>query len=416
MIWVQSEKRDKYFTPNFTGLRFYEKYANLSGYIQEVVAKGGKATMVMPPNPPDDKFVTPPQNTTRVKTEKSSPAPDDENEVQVLDVLRELRAEIQDLQSVLKQVRQGDVSLSSNAGYIKKTMNDIAQIMEMLATGRYGSYADSIRHFQNLWEQMNISPVLSDPKSAFSPQDQERYLNSLESLFKTFVFDIGYLTIPDRVNAWMKSSSSGYYVPFHDVFEDELPDVADRTKLLNVLYYQPKLIDGGLVEPDTGLIYRYSLRLVNRIIHYLIIAGAIILAIGIVVAAAYAPIEGWPLKSSDLSMLLIGWLAVAAGLIVHIMVGVAKRMQSQERPPIMAIGQIPLLLDAKCGQVLFKILLTVVGFLGLIFAAGIENAKFMNAFLIGYSLDSVIELLSASLDQKAGSRVSALKQQLGLTK
>jgi hypothetical protein len=79
----------------------------------------------------------------------------------------------------------------------------------------------------------------------------------------------------------------------------------------------------------------------------------------------------------------------------------------------MAISQMPRLLDAKLGQVIFKILLTVVGLLGLVFAAGIENAKFFNAFLVGYSLDSVIELLSATLDQKAGARIAALKQQLG---
>jgi hypothetical protein len=48
----------------------------------------------------------------------------------------------------------------------------------------------------------------------------------------------------------------------------------------------------------------------------------------------------------------------------------------------------------------------------LVFAAGIENAKPLNTFLVGYSLDSFVELFGASIEQKATMQLTALKQKL----
>jgi hypothetical protein len=112
---------------------------------------------------------------------------------------------------------------------------------------------------------------------------------------------------------------------------------------------------------------------------------------------------------------LVGWLAVLLGVVVHIAVGTAKRLQSERgRPPVIAIGDVPLMVNAKIGQILLKLALTLIGFFGLVFAAGIDNAKPLNAFLVGYSLDSVVELFVASVEQRAAGQVSALKQQLGV--
>ncbi len=91
----------------------------------------------------------------------------------------------------------------------------------------------------------------------------------------------------------------------------------------------------------------------------------------------------------------------------------AKRMQTQKKlPPVICLGDLPLWINAKLGQLLFKILLTVVGFFGFVFAMNIENANAFNSFLVGYSLDSVIELFGNTLEQRAAKQVEILTKQL----
>jgi hypothetical protein len=329
--------------------------------------------------------------------------------------LRSLRAEIQDLQQLLTCVGQGEITLDNSADYITKTMNDISIIMQTIKEEDYPLFNDQIRHLFNLWEKIDFCVLLKHPKGTYSAQEQTKYLNTLDKIFRDFVFNIGWITIPSRIQDWEELSKPGFYLPFHDLFADELPDPADRAKFLNALYYQPELIKGMLVEPDTGLLYRYSLVLKQRIINYLILFASVIAAIGILIGFVYIPIDGWLLKPADLGMILIGWLAVDVGLVVHVAVGITKKTQTQNnRPPIMAISQIPLLLDAKLGLVLFKILLTLIGFLGLVFATNKLQASILNSFLVGYSLDSVVELFSSSIEQKANAQLSTLKEQLGV--
>ena len=107
------------------------------------------------------------------------------------------------------------------------------------------------------------------------------------------------------------------------------------------------------------------------------------------------------------------------GVMVHGLVGAAKRAQTQGgSPPIIAVGDLPYLVNAKIGQYLLKLLMTLVGLFGFILtvapATGIANASPLNMFLLGYSLDSVVELLGASIEQQASAQVGEIKKQLGL--
>jgi len=59
-------------------------------------------------------------------------------------------------------------------------------------------------------------------------------------------------------------------------------------------------------------------------------------------------------------------------------------------------------------------LLALVGFFGLVFTAGPDKVTPLNTFLVGYSLDSMVEVFSVSLEQRATAYVAALRQQLGI--
>jgi hypothetical protein len=139
------------------------------------------------------------------------------------------------------------------------------------------------------------------------------------------------------------------------------------------------------------------------------------LAGGIVTGANYIQLEGWPLGPKNLSTLLLGWAAVWAGVIVHTVISATKYSQRQNgRPLIISLGDIPLVIDAKLGQIVFKILLSLVALFGLAFGMGVINVSPLNSFLVGYSLDSVVEVFGTSIERKAAAQVEALRQQLGI--
>ncbi|HEU0021779.1 MAG TPA: hypothetical protein VFR55_08925 [Dehalococcoidia bacterium] len=240
-------------------------------------------------------------------------------------------------------------------------------------------------------------------------------MSILESQSKKMVADIGWLTIPPRLNHWLRNSRPGYYIPFHEVFKDELPEYEDRASVLGFLAWSPEALQGGLVDVDSGLIYRYSRNARDRLLSFLILIVAFFAAAGIIVGAAYLPLETWPLDPTVLPTLLIGWAALLAGLVVHVGIGIAKRVQAQRgRPPIIAVGDLPLLVNAKVGHILLKILLTLVGLFGLLFSLGVESTTPVNAFLVGYTLDSVFELFGAGIEQRAGAQMTALRKQVDI--
>lgn len=325
-----------------------------------------------------------------------------------------LRTEIMDLKKVLETVKDGQASLNFYADYIEKTRKDISKLMTNLPESEY---ADSIRHLRNIWEQMQLNPIIVKPTDPLEAQKQTCQMNILDIQFKEMIFEIGYLTIPSSLQDWLQAAKPGYYIPFHDVFEDEMPDLADRVKFLNFLVYSPESVPNGMVNAENGFIYRYSPDKKERRKSLGIAVLCMLAATGIVAAFAYLPIGGWPLKQNNLAALLIGWVALIVGVIIHIAIAIAKRQKTEKgNPPIIAISNFMLLIDAKIGQILLKILLMLVGFSGLVFAAGIDNAKPLNAFLVGYSLDSFVELFGASIEQKATALLATSKQQLGITK
>jgi hypothetical protein len=324
-------------------------------------------------------------------------------------LLRELRDEVLDLRNVLTGVRKGESGLQDFAQYISRTRQDISALLKDI----HG--ADAIRHLGNLWEQMCASPLVQNPAGSFDAQTQLHLLELLDAQCKKLVFEVGVLTIPERVNEWLQASRPGYYIPFNAVFEDELPDAEDRARLLNYLTWAPNALKGGLVDAETGLIYRYSEDARRRRLTFLGLVGAFLVVTGIIPLACYLPIPNWPLNPANLAHMLMSWGAILVGVVVHIGVSTAKRAQAEGgRPPIIAVGDIFLLIDARFGHILLKLLMALVGFFGMVFTVGPDSASPLNMFLVGYSLDSVVEVFGASLEQRAGAQLTALKQQLGV--
>jgi len=335
--------------------------------------------------------------------------------------LRQLRTEVQDMQEVLAVIRRSEAPAATFAPYIKQTADRIAALMTDLQNMEHSEvHGDAIRHLCNILDQMSCCLDLTTPDSRLTTEELFHYLNLIDDQCRKLVYQIGALTIPSRVNTLLRNARPGYYIPFHTVFEDELPNADDRMRVLNQLTWQPITLEGGLVDSSTGLIYKYATSHVWKAISFLILTIAIEwIVIGLIRAPYYLALGGFPISpATDLFVFnFLGiWAAVLAGVVFHIVVATTKRMQAEPgRPPIIALGTLFPLINAKLGRILYKLLLTLIGFVGLVFVVGPDQATLLNAFLIGYSLDSVVELFGTSIERQATVQTAAIKRQVGAT-
>jgi hypothetical protein len=383
----------------------------------------------------------------------------EQSEKKILCKLREIRAEILDLNELLDKIRKGESDIETYSDYIDRTKASIdtlllevknllnstkEEVSKMLPSSYGDSEAeilciddDSIRHIENMWEQITANPVIKnlkpkgEPVEEITTKDQLQFLKVLDTRINELIFEIGWLTIPDRLNDWLRSARPGYYIPFHLVFEDELPSKEDRIRLLNFLAASPKDIKGGIIDAANGIIYRYSLKRRDRLLSAIALLFAILFSSFIIWLPSKIPI---PPQNNTTQILLnelgfekigvtglfLAWIGIWAGIITHVAIGSAKRAKKEGLPAIIALRDIDKLIDAKLGDYIFKIGIALIGFYGFLFTnldstkEVVLNNLIMNTFLVGYSLDSIVEVFGTSIDEKASGQVDSLKKQLGL--
>ncbi|MEJ2632542.1 MAG: hypothetical protein P8011_03280 [Acidihalobacter sp.] len=246
--------------------------------------------------------------------------------------------------------------------FLQKSWQQIDQLVKGLnkLSEDVQDHKDTVRHIVNLWERMRenplfpgISPALSqqlnspDNHDANDTSNLMRWIAMFEEQATEIELFVGYVTIPERVNGWLALARPGYILPFHLVFEDELPAESSRQKVLNYLSWKPAKIIGGLVDPNAGFIYRYPRCVVERAFRH----GLVILlftAMATVFACWHTVDSVLALETpygpiNEATVLLKGWLAVCAGVLVHWLVDQGKNRQdkvfSQTRP-IFPIGAI----------------------------------------------------------------------------
>ena len=390
-----------------------------AGEPRELISNRAETT-----GPPIDEGRTAPRYAAPLET-TSAPS----GQQAVASLLRQFRTQVRDLRALLDRVPGNTAAIDDYADYIAKAVNigdDLLTEAE-IAAAKTASHQDVLRHIRNTWEQLKLSPLLHSPAlDDMTPQDQLHHVAVLDACCREIDFQIGWLTIPERLNGWLAQARPGYYVPFHAVFADELPNPEDRAKVLSFLAWSPEALRGGLVDASTGLVYRFDQDRKRQWLSMLGIVGAVVLATTLVILACYPrtgidlgifllQVDAWPFVPGHLSTLLVGWAAVLAGVVVHVAVGTAKRMRSEAAsPPVIAATDLLPRVNAKFGPILLKLLIALIGFFGLVFAVDIDQVTLLTAFLIGYSLDSVVELFGTSLENRALAQTTGLRTALGV--
>jgi hypothetical protein len=329
--------------------------------------------------------------------------------------LSEIQAELEDLQTMLASIRKGQTIIPTYAEYIETTKTNLRDLMAVINSTEPPEEIENnlhtIRHLNNAWEQMQVSPLLENPKANFDVQQQLHYLDLLDQQIDTFIYQIGLLTIPHQINDWLRITGPGYYIPFHEVFASDVPRVEDRDRMLKYIALTPHLTPGGFVDIDSGRIYRYSTNRWRRMLSLAMLLVGLGIATGIVAAACYLRVPDWPLTPSDLPKMLVAWAAVLIGMGVHIVVASAKRSKTQNGMPSVLMDLI-LIIDARFGEIVMKLILGLIGLFGLVIIstsrmpqvgilnqfASLTQVTPLNAFLVGYSLDSILELFGTSLE------------------
>lgn len=371
----------------------------------------------------------PPSDEDAVRKAPPSQTADVVMVVEQITLLRNVRAEVQDLKAMMGAVRKGEVDLDSQRTYITKTFKDIKALMDQFVAleakvlssdldARKRLPDDTVRHLHNLWEQMQSNPILDDEQQ-LETQAQLQHLDSLDAQIKRLTYYIGYLTIPSRVNDWLRVNRPNYYIPFHVVFEDEVPDEADRAKILQHMALAPETLRNGLVDLGSGVIYRYHESVIQQEASVAWLGAALFILTSLIALLASANIAGSIFQPANTGLLLMGWVAILAGIVTHVGVDSVKRQKERGGlPPLVAMGDVVRLVDARLGQFLRKLLLAAVGYFAYAFSVGTTVASFtlLGAFLVGYSLDSFVELFGASIEQQSSTQLAAMKKQLGLGK
>lgn len=339
--------------------------------------------------------------------------------------LSEIQAELEDLQHILDSIRKGQTIIPTYANYIETTKKNLRDLMACINSSEMPEEVKknlhAVRHLNNAWEQMQVSPLIDHPQGAdqsngaLTIQQQLHYLDLLDEQIHMFNYQLNLLSIPEKINQRLQNTGAGYYVPFHEVFDGDLPDRADRDRLLKHISLSPGLIPSGFVDLESGRIYHYSNSRSRRLLSLGLLLLGLGAATGIVAAACLLPaiilIPGWPLTPASLPNMLIAWVAVLIGMAVHILVGSPKRSKTQNGMPSVLMDLI-LIIDARFNEILMKLMLGLLGLFGLVM---ISSAKFplpgipdqitslahltaFNAFLVGYSLDSILELFGTGLE------------------
>lgn len=368
-----------------------------------------------------------------------------QNYALMLGLLRDLRAEVQNLLQALQEV-QAKADMTNSATRAREILTTIranqaiydynaAQIEHRLRELRdlvrgeavlYDRYGDELTHIENFWERATyewphfttVQRVAGDDalsedglptgEAALNAADAVlRSAKQVEEYFHSLIYHTGVLTIPDRLNQHLEQLRIGQALDFNATFADEVPREEDRVKILEYLSRRPMAISNGIIDLAHGLVYHAAPSAARRRRSYiymlLVIIGGGLLAY--VVAQLGNYLDDWPIPTGQTADLLIAYVAIMVGGIVHLGIDAIKQARGQEsRSTFLAIDDWFTWIHINETGIVVGLLSLWIGYFGLLFINGDINWEV--AFFVGYSIDSFVDTFLQRFNNAATARVA----------
>lgn len=343
-----------------------------------------------------------------------------ENFYRLLGLIRDVRAEAQNLQRSLNEVRKKSELVDNNVreAEIGAAMGEQTRIFEyntnqiaikflqarasLEADGHlYSQMGDEVSHIENFWERATASwPTVAQPSSAILAG-----LDRVDAHLHQLILRCALITIPERVTEHLNQLRAGRSLDFHSTFKDEVESEADRIELLNYLYDHPLAVP-GVVDVEHGKIYRTSPKAWRRSISYLI--PLLLPAIGaLILPYAYKSVDE---NATDafLYSLVKGYLVLIAGGYAHVLVGAFKEARGTGRKAFFALEDWLIWLHVKEVQIVVGIMSLWIGFIGILVVN--KSVPIVTAFFVGYSIDSFADLFLERFSATVATKNVAVKK------
>jgi len=271
-------------------------------------------------------------------------------------------------------------------------------------------FSDAVTRIDNLW---------GDVKRAWHSATGKTGAVSLVPLRRDIdrcVLEIGYLTVPDRTNENLASLRVGAGMNFHDEFADEIPSKEARNALLKWLNNHPRLVR-GVVDPSTGVIIKASGNPVRRLQSWALVLGVVALAL---VASGFAPsllklvgIGTLPAHGSG-TRYVWGILAAYAGSVFHIGIAALKQLRrsnATDDQRFTAIGNFTVWVHInEMYLMMYALAIPIVAYVVVLTTGSIDN---LTLFFVGFSIDSLLDVVLARFDKASAGRTEAIAQAVG---
>ena len=339
-------------------------------------------------------------------------------------LLLELRAEVQNLQESMARLRSGAALVDADAraaelaaalaegeSIDRRNRSRIGGLLARLRGIMEGEprlhqwCADQVIHVENCWERAEYHlDRLRELVGQGKASDAAVLAGAIEvaARLQKITFMAAYLTVPQRVNDHLGQLRIGQALDFHRDFGDELPDAADRHKLLVTMRSHPNEIH-GVIDVERGLIYKTASQRRRQVLS--LVMQAILFLFGFGIFAVLPEVGAWK-ELSDRALLLERYLFVAIGAVLHLSMSTLKQRRKGGEDDLMALDDFLLWIHVREVAIAWTVFSVWIGAIGLSFVS--PQATPEAALIVGYSLDSFIDVFLLRFEAKAGSVAKSL--------
>mgnify|MGYP001167113522 CR=1 FL=1 len=270
-------------------------------------------------------------------------------------------------------------------------VNDLLRYHDDLAD----QHSDAVTRIQNLWS--DVCRLWRTESGGLHEATR------ITELLNECVLQIGFLTVPSRVNFELAQLRVGDRLDFHAQYADEIPSRQARITILTWMNEHPRSVD-GVIDVASGFITKASPSRGRRLASWLYV---VIPALTALIVAAYTPhwagrIEMGTIPAGAGGMDYIWAVLVSyVGAVAHIGVATLKEQRRALAGGRQGRSIVPgdLWLWVHINEkylFTYTVVIPIVTYV-VVFSSG--RIDTVTLLLVGYSIDSVLDVLLARFDR-----------------